>query len=1262
MLSALLARATDLDSWAKRLDSPGYLPQVVRRLVIGTVGRVERIDFRAGEGIHIGGWDGTVAVKEGNAVVPDGISAWELSNNSKSNTKATSDFEKRLKNPLGIDPSKSTFIFLTARRWAGKNDWVAEKKMVAAWKDVRAYDADDLESWLEAAPAVHIWLSILLGKQPEGAEDLDTFWTYWSGFTHPNTSIPLILSGRSEVADKITAWLRDSFFTLVLRGESKDESLGVFAAAVQNLSSEERDIYLSRAVIVRSLSAWQLLAGSATPLIMVALFEVGAAIAMAKQKGHRVVIPLGSADNETPNTIPIPRLSREEARKALEESGAPERDSRELAGLAHRSFATFRRKVALSPEVQQPLWARAENARHLLPALLAGAWNNKLEGDCRALAQLAHKTYHELSEILVRWSNEDDPPFRFLGDTWYIVSKEDSWSLLGRYLTQSDLELFERVVLDVLGNYEPRYDLPEGQRWMANVLGHASPYSGSIREGLADTLACMGVRGSPIQVSTGVSACDYSVRIVRQLLERADSDWRIWASLAPLLPLIAEAAPDIFLQAMERGLLGDRPILLSLFTDKEESGFGSSSPHTGLLWALETLAWSPEHLGRVALILATLTKLDPGGKLANRPERSLHNIFLFWRPQTSADLEKRLRILRTIYEREPCIAARIIRGLLPDVSGIAEETATPRWRDWPVNAQMHIMQAEYYRALREALTIMIESVDVSGTGWTQLIEALSSIPSDLRTAIIDRLVRIDIERLSLENRRAIWNTIRVLISRHKSFPDEGWALPPTQISQLETLYGQLEPPDLLNKFIWLFSPRPELPEGHINDFKAYGQAITTRRLDAVRSVLRQIGFHGLLDLARVVESPYELGATIGRSELCVEYEDSMLDRYLVSGDDPRAIFARGLLIGRLQSKGQSWGESKLFGIAATWAPAQKAKFLTCMPADKRTWEHAETMGKETEEEYWRTVAPYWIDDKDDVELAARKLIEHARPYTAIDLLAMNAKAMKGVSPEIIVKSLELALTIPPESDPAPGIFPYNVSELLEVLGATTGIDEDRIAMLEWSYLPLLSGPLKAPKFLHEKLAKDPRFFADIVSFIFRAKGDEPRDLTAEEVTKARHGFELLRSWRTIPGTIEGGDIDSGGLIGWIQTAREHLTGMRLIEVGDEMIGQVLSGSPSGSGDSWPHPAVCEVIERVASTELERGFELGIYNARGITSRGATEGGIQERQLQDRYNKLAIAAADHWPRTAAILRRIADSYGRESNAEDQEAKLREDLDD
>ena len=43
----------------------------------------------------------------------------------------------------------ATFVFVTPRNWPRKEVWATEKAAHEDWKDVRAYDADDLEQWLE---------------------------------------------------------------------------------------------------------------------------------------------------------------------------------------------------------------------------------------------------------------------------------------------------------------------------------------------------------------------------------------------------------------------------------------------------------------------------------------------------------------------------------------------------------------------------------------------------------------------------------------------------------------------------------------------------------------------------------------------------------------------------------------------------------------------------------------------------------------------------------------------------------------------------------------------------------------------------------------------------------------------------------------------------------------------------------------------------------------------------------------------------------
>ncbi len=1259
MRSVTLVDATDLASWANRRDAQDVLPQLLRRLVHATVERVIRMGFPAGEGVQLGGWDGIVVVDEWNAFVANGTSAWEVGTNKDIKRKADDDYEKRRGDLRGIDPTQSTFVFVTARRWGGKGDWVAARQGEGVWREVRAYDADDLETWLELAPAVHVWLSILLGKHPENAMDLGNVWADWSETTRPAMTTELVLAGRGEVVERIHAWLRDPSAPLALQAESRDEAMAVFTAAVQQLPPDDRIVNLSRALVVNDLSAWHRLTASEKPLILVPVFESRDALARAARAGHRVVVPLGHADSASTTTLTVPRLSRDHAAKVLIAAGISEERARDLATLSRRSLTSFRRKLALSPEVQQPEWARPGEARPLLPAMLAGAWSDGKEADRQALATLAQAPYEELSETLVRWSNESDPPVRRIGDAWFVVSKEDAWLLLARYMTRDDLQRLEEVVLDVLSTPDPRFDLADNERWMAGALGQAPRHSDLVRRGLAETLAVMGARGETAAVSTDTSAGQHAARTVRRLLEHANADWRVWASLSPLLSLLAEAAPDVFLTAVGEGLTGEQPVLLKLFADREDPVF-SSSPHTGLLWALETVAWSPEHLGHAAALLAKLARLDPGGRLTNRPLNSLRGIFLLWHPQTMAGLAQRLRVLDMLRRSEPEIAWRLLRQLLPEHQGIGFNTPTPNWRDWAPGPPPRVTRGEYIKAVREVTTRMLADADESGPRWQDLIEALATLPVDQHEAIVSRLSSMEVDHLQPPDGALIWNALRKLISQHRSFSDADWALPPERVDRLEEVYRRFEPTESTGRYAWLFGDRPQLPGGGEQDVTAYREAIANARLDAARNIHAAMGLAGLLEFAQHVERPGEVGVTLGHSELLQDQENQVLGELLSADDDVLAQVARGFAAGRVWSRGREWAEAKLAEVAGAWSPAQRAELLACLPCDPGTWDLAAGSDAETERRYWCSVNPYWIPDPSEVARAAEKLLEHGRPYTAVKLLALHARPTNALPARLIADVLEGAVRTSANDARPLGDFAHDVARLLEMLEASNDVDATRIAALEWAYLPLVGRHERPPKLLHRELARNPAFFAEVVALVFRAEGEEPREISEEEKARARHAYELLDTFRVVPGTADDRSIDGDALRAWVWRARETMAASGRAAIGDHKIGEALSGSLAGPDGAWPHPAVRDVIEEMASTEIERGFEIAAYNSRGVVSKHPGEGGTQERQLADRYAGFALAMSDRWPRTAAMLRRIADGYRTEARREDQEAELGEDL--
>lgn len=117
---------------------------------------------------------------------------------------------------------------------------------------------------------------------------------------------------------------------------------------------------------------------------------------------------------------------------------------------------------------------------------------------------------------------------------------------------------------------------------------------------------------------------------------------------------------------------------------EEEDPFGGGSAHTGVLWALEGLAWFPQYLGQVTVLLGTLARLDPGGRTANRPLATLRGVFLLWHPNTAANLDQRFQALDLLAQREPNVAWQVLVSLIPRSHEIGMPTYTPQWRQYSV--------------------------------------------------------------------------------------------------------------------------------------------------------------------------------------------------------------------------------------------------------------------------------------------------------------------------------------------------------------------------------------------------------------------------------------------------------------------------------------------------------------------------------------------------------------------------------------------------
>jgi hypothetical protein len=291
--------------------------------------------------------------------------------------------------------------------------------------------------------------------------------------------------------------------------------------------------------------------------------------------------------------------------------------------------------------------------------------------------------------------------------------------------------------------------------------------------------------------------------------------------------------------------------------------------------------------------------------------------------------------------------------------------------------------------------------------------------------------------------------------------------------------------------------------------------------------------------------------------------------------------------------------------------------------------------------------------------AAQKLIEHGRSHTAVDLLDLYAKEIPDGPPDdLVADALEKTATTDLVG-PLDYMFTHHVGNHLDRL-AEHGFDEDRLARLEWMYLRAFRFDERRFPVLHGALTKDPGFFVEVVSMVYRADGEEPGELAEAEQAAALNAHELLDSWRDVPGTQDDGTIDKEKLFEWVTEARRLLSEAGRLGVGDEQIGRVLRYGPPPSGDEWPCEPIRDLIEATDSDQLESGLLVEIYNSRGTTSRGPTEGGGQEWGLVKRYQRYASFAAASWSRTAGFLNSVAKSYEVDARRNDLNADLRQDL--
>ncbi|MDL5591858.1 hypothetical protein QS468_04035 [Bacillus subtilis] len=836
---------------------------------------------------------------------------------------------------------------------------------------------------------------------------------------------------------------------------------------------------------------------------------------------------------------------------------------------------------------------------------------------------------------------EEGNPLSLRNGRWEVTERKELWKIVGSRIFDSHLEQFKNICLGVLSEVDPQFELDSENRYAASVYGKILKYSPEVRKGLSETLALINSQAQPLVNCSQHKPESVAIEVVNGLLGGAD--WKLWGSLADLLPTIAEAAPGEFLNCVESALADKDSPFARLFSEGK-GGFSSKNYMVGLLWALEALGWLEDYFMRVVVILAELATIDPGTNSGNSPVKSIKTILLPWFPQTNADVDKRIASLRAVRSEFPKIAWDVVKSLLPNQHQTSMGTYKPRWLlNVPEHNEVHVSDADYRGQVVAYAALAVEMAIEDLLRLRELVGNLDNLPRPSFDKLLAHLSSSAITELNESDRLPIWSSLTDFVAKHRRFADADWALDAEVVSAIEGVASRIAPvsPDVLYRR--LFNSRDfDLYEEN-GDWERQRKVLEEKRKHAILKMLSESGLQGVLDFLDKVESSDLVGGILGAVGNG-DVDNELMPRFLDKVDLHFQKFIGSFIWSRNFVGGEGW----LAGLdRRTWTNEQICRFLTYLPFNISTWKLVDNWLGSESKQYWNSVKvnPYH-GDGDDGFFAVDRLLDVSRSSEALDCL--SARLTKELPFDSNRAAIALLEAVNGESSSS--MDSYSVVELIKTLQADASTDLDQLFKVEWAYLPMLGAHSEVkPKLLQEKLANDPDFFAYIVRLIYRSKNDvtegvaEPNE---HQKAIARNAWQLLNDWKRPPGFIDDKNFSSEKLESWLGRVRQLCQESGHEDVAMLKVGEVLYYCPSDINGLWIVDDVARILNSRDGELIRNGFCTEIFNSRGAHWVDPT--GAPEKELAElwRMKGEAVEKAGY-PRFAASLRELAGSYDRQA---------------
>lgn len=962
----MLLTENQLDTWVRgnAREAQGVIVELVWRLVAASSPRPKVRRFPLGDSIGQHGPDGVLDVDYPfDPFVPEGRSFWEIGTGEKPGDKATEDYNGLVSGIPADERVQSTFVFVTpisGRRsfphtWKDKAQatWLKKRQKAGEWLDVRIIDGTKLIDWLRQFRPVEMWLAnIILGRSLEYVETPEQRWSLLRGYGEPPSLAPaLFLANREEAHTKINEVFSGTSIQLKLNTHFPDQVADFVSAALQDLDDVSRVDAAGRCMIISSVEAWNEMVMQPEKLILIAdaaLDLSGDAgtklIQKARRANHAVVFggPTGGIPDPTSVALSVPRSHH--VKEALEKCGYGEERARTLAQKSGGNLGTLLR--CLQNLSVMPEWAEDTAAAELAIAVILGSWVESSDADRTVVEGLSGNGYGEWIGKMREVTHRPGTPLTQRDGSWRFVARYEGWHALGSRIFDDHLEKLQTAITVVLTERDPQFDLPTDERYASRIHGKVMLHSRTLRNGLAETLALLGSFPKALTSCSIGKAETTAALTVRAVL--ADADWARWAGLNDLLPLLAEAAPNEFLDCVEKALARDPCPFDEVFA-QESGGFMGGTYMSGILWSLETLAWSTEHLNRAVMCLGELASRDPGGKYSNRPANSLSTVLLPWMPQTCAPIAKRCSAVSMLIKEVPEVGWKLLVSLLPTSHSISSGSRRPAWRQTiPDDWAKGVTQGEYWEQVDHYSQIAVAAAKSDHAKLVALIDRIEDLPQSTVDQLLTHIGSDTVMAMPETDRLSVWTALVDLATKHRKYPDANWSMKKEKVDKIAALADLLAPNAPAFRHQRLFSERDfELYEEKGN-YEEQRMTLVVRRQDALAEVAANGGAPAVFAFSSTVQSPWRVGLAFG--VLAGTDVDGVVLPSLLEAEQKHLVqLASGFVWSRFSRLSWQWVDN--FDVRS-WTPSQIGQFLAYLPFSPSTWDRSKRLLGEDEAMYW----------------------------------------------------------------------------------------------------------------------------------------------------------------------------------------------------------------------------------------------------------------------------------------------------------------------